>query len=98
MKDTERVKLASSLYECWRKLLPDSRVAPLTRRTVSGPFGTMEEIFCASCATSGGLISQDYIEVAFYLCDDCVFRYGKLPFPEVPEDLLRGDPHPEPGG
>jgi len=90
MKDDEKVKLASTLYEAWQRLLPDSRLER-PRRTIRGPLGSMEECFCVNCGRSGGFVTEFDHEHVLYLCDDCVWKHGHLPLPQVPEELVRGE-------
>lgn len=63
---------------------PDSRLQ--TRKTVVRARMLWEECFCASCGKPGGLITADFAAHVFYLCDDCVFKHGKLPLKEVPRE------------
>ncbi len=69
--------------------LPDARMA-LHRRLVQGPTGWMEECYCVNCGHSGGLISKDWAEHVFYLCDSCADKHGRITLPEVPEPVVRG--------
>jgi hypothetical protein len=91
MKDEERVKLASNLYDAWKKLLPDSRLER-PRHTIRGPLGSMEECFCVNCGRPGGFVTEDAVESVVYLCEACVFTHGHLPLPQIPDDLVRGNP------
>jgi hypothetical protein len=87
MKDEERVKLASNLYACWEKLLPD---ACLSNRTggIRGPLGWMERLFCVNCSAPGGYVTEAASFGAFYLCDACVQKHGHLPLPQIPDELI----------
>ena len=90
MKDEEKPKAANSLYLAWRKILPDARLVARGRRVVRGPLGLMEECYCVNCGKAGGFVTQENIEHIFYLCDDCVFKHGHLPMPQVPDELISG--------
>ena len=58
-------------------VLPDSR-SRSGRGAVMGPLGFMQPIFCASCGCEGGLVTEDAMTFAFWLCNDCFATYGEL--------------------
>jgi hypothetical protein len=87
--EREQVQAGARLYECWQRLLPDSRLAR-PRHTIRGPLGSMEQCFCVNCGRSGGFVTEAAIDHIFYLCDDCVLKHGDLPMPKVPDEWVRG--------
>jgi len=50
----------------------------------------MDPVFCANCGADGGFILAALVGHVFYLCDACEDKGGGLPFPVVPEALVRG--------
>jgi len=52
--------------------------------------GWMQEIFCVNCGRSGGMISKDWVDFIFHLCDECAEKHGRIPLPEIPENIVRG--------
>ena len=65
----------------WEKL--DGRTRE-NKGQVSHPLGYMDRVYCVNCGRPGGLVTHDWIEYIFYLCDNCAETYGGLPLPEVP--------------
>lgn len=57
--------------------LPDSR-AREPKGLVWSPQGWMVPIFCANCGKEGGVVTQEHCTYAFWLCDLCFERCGKL--------------------
>jgi len=80
--------------------LPDSRLKfdRANKQTEAlTPVGRlfMERVYCANCACDGGLVSPEWAEHVFYLCQDCADKYGKIEGAvEVPEAVVRGDSKP----
>ena len=70
--------------------LPDSRLTNANRPLVRGPLGLMEQVFCANCGRNGGLVTQEWAEWVFYLCDSCAKSHGDIPNPVVPDAIVRG--------
>ena len=61
--------------------LPDSRLVPGS----AGVKGAVwrgdqfwQPIFCASCGTKGGLVPENNMTFAFWLCNGCYATYGHL--------------------
>lgn len=74
-----------------REELPEARRSH-HRPTICGPCGIMAEVFCVNCGKAGGLITEDWAEHVFYLCDKCAEKWGKLPdVVEIPEAVVRGE-------
>jgi len=70
--------------------LPDCR-ARRSRGQRRGRRGLwMDPVFCANCGADGGFILAALVGHVFYLCDACEDKGGGLPFPVVPEALVRG--------
>ena len=61
-------------------VLPDSRLrTPFTpRKAVWRGMAWWVPIYCGSCGADGGLIPQENMTFAFYLCNDCARKYGHL--------------------
>lgn len=61
-------------------VMPDSRLkttfTPMNAQWREG--GWWIPIFCASCCAPGGFIPQENMTYAFYLCNPCALKYGKL--------------------
>src|SRR5262245_32250925 len=59
------------------------------------PFGKlwMERVYCANCGCDGGLVTPDWAQHVFYLCEECAHKYGAMPpsVAEVPEAVVRGN-------
>lgn len=72
--------------------LPDARRSHY-RPTVCGPLGIMAQVYCVNCGADGGLITDEWAENVFYLCDRCAEKYGKFPAVEIPEEQVRGQCH-----
>jgi hypothetical protein len=53
-----------------RELLPDSRAKRATGG-IRGPRGTWIPIYCANCGDEGGLVPEENMTFAFYLCSAC---------------------------
>lgn len=53
---------------------------------VWGPLGWMDRVYCVNCGKPGGLVTHDWIEYIFYLCDYCQETVGRLPLPELPKE------------
>jgi len=63
------------------ELLPDSRLAPATApkgAVHSAALGWMVPVFCANCGKSGGLVPQENMTFAFYLCQLCADAHGEI--------------------
>ena len=74
--------------------LPDCRLKG--RRDITRPFrdrlgySERERVFCANCGCDGGMITRDWAEHVFYVCDDCAGRLGPPHgVVEVPESQVR---------
>ena len=77
----------------WRDIArehPDARAHRSLNEKKHKVLGWMEEMFCINCGHSGGMISKDWAAYVSYLCDDCVFKFGKPPLTEVPDVLVKG--------
>ena len=77
----------ASLFEAWRKLIPDSRMKT-KRLEVMTPMGMATLIFCINCGRGGGAITTN-IQFADYQCPPCLERWGPLPLPQIPDELVR---------
>ena len=86
-KERERRLERASLFEAWRKLIPDSRMKT-KRLEVMTPLGMAVLIFCINCGRGGGAITTN-IPFADYQCPACLERFGPLPLPQIPEELVR---------
>ena len=75
-------------FEAWRKLLPDSRLR--TRATtIASPIGQVTRVYCINCGRPCGAVTTlPDPSVAIFLCQSCAERYGTLPVPEIPPDLI----------
>lgn len=40
--------------------------------------GWMVPVFCANCGASGGMVPQENMTFAFYLCDPCHEKHGVI--------------------
>lgn len=70
---------------------PDARAQRSRNEKKSVLLGWMEEVFCVNCGTPKGMISKDWAEYVFALCDDCVLKHGQpVGAVEVPETLVHG--------
>lgn len=60
-------------------ILPSS--IPMHRKmdsSLSAPGLNWIYIFCASCGADGGRVLENEYDFAFYLCNDCAEKYGKI--------------------
>lgn len=62
------------------EILPDSRLKTIhtPKGMVQGPGGMWVPVFCANCGVSGGLCPEENMTFMFYLCNDCVWKYGEI--------------------
>jgi hypothetical protein len=79
------------------KEAPDARAVRSRNEKRDKLLGWMEECFCVNCGCSQGMISRDWAQYVFALCDACVVRYGKPPADvvELPEVLVKGHSSPQ---
>jgi hypothetical protein len=63
----------------WSKpeVLPDSRPR-VVRGQVWRAGSWWNRIFCANCGTAGGLVPEENMTFAFYLCQPCADKYGAI--------------------
>jgi hypothetical protein len=59
-------------------LLPDSRLQHRECGTIRGPGGNWVPIFCANCGAPGGVVPEENMTFAFYLCNACYEQYGAI--------------------
>jgi hypothetical protein len=59
------------------EILPDSR-ANIAHGVIRGPHGNWLPIFCANCGTKGGLVPEENMTFAFWLCDPCWEKHGAI--------------------
>ena len=60
-------------------ILPDSRTKRTVGRVFSkGLFSTWVPIYCANCAADGGLVPEENMTFAFWLCNNCFETFGKI--------------------
>lgn len=69
-------------------ILPDSR--PRESKTVVGENGkSMVKLYCANCSKPGGLVPEEHITFAFYLCQSCADKYGNdAHFYQEPDEVF----------
>lgn len=69
-------------------LLPDCRPTRPTN-VVRGAWGYWVPIFCANCGAPGGLVPEENMTFAFYLCEktqnDCAGKWGHVAATEYTE-------------
>ena len=70
--------------------LPDCRLSGHRRKVTMWARMPMEQVFCVNCGKSGGLVTAEWCPHVFYLCDECYYKHGGMPGPQVSEDLVRG--------
>ena len=58
-------------------ILPDSRGQRGTG-AIRGPGGSWIPIYCANCHAEGGIVLEENVTFAFWLCDSCGERYGQI--------------------
>jgi hypothetical protein len=51
----------------------------------------MSRVYCANCGADGGLITEEWAEHVFYICDRCELTKGKLLATAIPEEVVRGN-------
>lgn len=66
-----------SLFEAWRKLIPDGRTRDRNGQ-IPSPFGLITPISCSSCGTGMGGVYGEVLH-AVMLCDGCQATHGGLP-------------------
>lgn len=70
-------------------ILPDSR---LKKEVIGkpGPMGLLwVPIFCANCGCDGGLVPEENMNFAFYLCPPCFEKHGTIAGTyAVPEEIF----------
>lgn len=71
--------------------LPDCRRSH-HRPTICGPVGIMAKVYCANCGCDGGLVTNEWAEHIFYLCDDCANTCGNLGAAavQIPDSVVQG--------
>lgn len=68
---------------------PDARAQRSRGEKQSVLLGWMEKVFCVNCGKPHGMISKEWAQYVFCLCDDCVFTHGKPPgVDQVPDALV----------
>jgi hypothetical protein len=90
-EETTHRALRAQVQELLRDNLPSSRLTNANRPMLRGPLGLMEQVFCANCGRYGGLVTKDWAEWVFYLCQPCGQRHGDIPLPEIPDEIVRGE-------
>lgn len=71
--------------------LPDARLSTTNRKTICGPVGIMSRVYCVNCGGPGGLVTEDWCQSIFFLCDKCAEKYGEIDGAvEVPEEVVNG--------
>lgn len=62
-------------------ILPDSRTRTIHTPSNSVNMGAAafwQPIFCASCGVKGGLVPEENMNFAFWLCTECYKTYGHI--------------------
>lgn len=61
-------------------VLPDSRKPHIftPKGAVMGPMGWMVPVYCANCGKEGGLVPQENMTFAFWLCTPCYEKHGAI--------------------
>jgi len=77
-------------------ILPDARALRSKNEKKHKVLGWMEECFCVNCFRPMGMISKEWAQHVFALCDDCVAKHGHVPLTEIPESLVRNPLSPGP--
>jgi hypothetical protein len=74
--------------ELWKDL-PDSRLQFRRKQTeVPGPFKKFyERVFCVNCGEPYGAAIKDTAHI-LYLCQPCADKWGNLPLPQIPDELV----------
>lgn len=60
--------------------------------SMSSPGWEWEYLFCGSCGTDGGRVLKTYLpkEFAYYICEDCLEKYGHVVGTYVePDEIFR---------
>lgn len=57
-------------------ILPDSRLERPKGAVWRGSWWV--PVFCANCGADGGLVPEENMTFAFYLCDPCAEKYGEV--------------------
>jgi hypothetical protein len=70
------------------EFLPESRMRE--RKTVVGENGkSYVQLFCANCGRKGGLVPEEHITFAFYLCQPCADKFGNdAHFYQEPDEVF----------
>ena len=58
-------------------VLPDSRPTR-SRGEISGPLGTLVQVYCANCGHRGPQVLKENLTFACYLCDPCAEKWGTI--------------------
>jgi len=67
-------------------ILPDSR-AKETKKVVRLHGINWIPVFCANCGADGGLMPEENITFAFYLCNPCAEKYGNIEGTYIESDV-----------
>jgi len=59
------------------EILPDSRARDASR-ILMGHGGVWVPVFCANCGADGGMVPEDNMTFAFYLCRPCAETHGAI--------------------
>ena len=82
--------VAEERFEAWRKAVGDSRLK-IRRVSIASPLGPLVPLYCLNCGAPGGAVTANTPDVA-YICRPCAAKYGGLPAPEVPAELIHDNP------
>ena len=77
-------------------VLPNSRLREAKESTriragfkEGGSYMNWVPIFCANCGKSGGFVPEDHSQFAFWLCDNCVDKFGPIAATmQVPDEVF----------
>lgn len=59
-------------------ILPDSRLTKPGAGINRGAAGTWQPIFCAQCGCEGGMVPEENMTFAFWLCNPCFASHGHI--------------------
>jgi hypothetical protein len=81
-----------SPYATEAKDRPDARPERSSRgEKLHRLLGWMQVCYCVNCGKPKGMVTKDWAEYIFVLCDDCVFTHGAPPDAvELPEAVVQG--------
>lgn len=70
---------------------PDARAQESRNEKKHKLLGWFQECFCVNCGKPKGMITKEWADYVFVLCDECVIKHGRpMNAVELPEHIVQG--------